>query len=153
MDSDDKKSILDAANLIKKNFKPQQIAQLIRLLEPTSPAGEMSAEVFESVFEMLKETHTGRWYSDRSIEAARLVLVMGASISEAAAETEQSRQSVSQLMQRIKKRIEAVPAGWVKFEHWLPPKIAAQLEAITKELKVLPKEQMVNTSIAKLIKE
>lgn len=141
MDNDEEISVLDTANLIKKNFKPLQIAQLVRLLEPTSPAGEMSAEEFESVFEILKETGTGRWYSDRSIEAARLVLVMGASVSEAAADTEQSRQSVSQLMQRIKKRIESipddinVPDGWVKVEQWLPPEVADQVNQISEELK------------------
>lgn len=121
MDNDEKTSVLDTANLIKKKFKPQQIAQLIRLLEPTSPAGEMSAEEFESAFKMLEETHTGRWYSDRSIEAARLVLVMGASVSEAAADTDQSRQSVSQLMQRIKKRIESIPDDINVPNDWVLP--------------------------------
>lgn len=148
MDNDEEVSVLDTANLIKKRFKPLQVAQLVRLLEPTSPAGEMSAEEFESVLEMLKETGTGRWYSGRSIEAARLVLVMGASISEAAADTEQSRQSVSQLMQRIKNRIDSipddinVPDDWVKVEQWLPPEVALQFNNLSKALKASPDDRV-----------
>lgn len=140
--------VLKAVDFIKKTFNPSQIKQLIRLLEPTSPAGEMSAEEFESVLEMLEENHTGRWYSNKSIEAARLVLVMGASISEAAADTEQSRQSVSQLMQRIKNRIDSipddinVPDDWVKVEQWLPPEVAVQFNNLSEELKASPEDRV-----------
>lgn len=100
----------------------------------------MTPKEFADLAARLESTSSRRGYSDKSIEAARLVLVMGASISEAAVETSQSRQSVSQLMQRIKKRIEAIPSNWVRVEQWFPPDVAAQLNKLSRELEALPKE-------------
>ncbi|WP_438942606.1 TrfB-related DNA-binding protein, partial [Pseudomonas savastanoi] len=61
------------------------------------------------------------------ISAARLVLVMGASVSEAALETGLTRQVVHRFMARIRARLEDLPVDWVKVEAWLPPAAAGDV--------------------------
>lgn len=133
--------ILKVAAYIKKKYQPAEIAQLISLLEPTRPpqTAEMSAEDFEQLMQELDATSTRRGYSEKSIEAARLVLVKGASVTEAAAETNQTRQSVSQLMIRIRRRIKALPKVRVKVEKWLPPDVARQVEEMAEQMKAMPR--------------
>ncbi|NMZ71443.1 TrfB transcriptional repressor [Pseudomonas peli] len=137
--SRDEDSILKMAAHIRETYTPAEIAQLLRLVEPTPPTAEMSPEDFEQLMQELGASNTRRGYSDKSIEAARLVLVKGASVTEAAAETNQTRQSVSQLMTRIRRRIEALPKGWVKVEQWLPEDVATQVESIAEQMKAMPK--------------
>lgn len=120
---------------IKQALKPADVAQLIRLIEPTPSTGEMSAEEFENLMAELNAKSTRRGYSETSTAAARLVLVMGASIAEAAAETEVSRVTVHQLLRRIRRRMEDLPKGWVPVSAWLPVEIAKQLESIEAMLK------------------
>lgn len=139
--------LLKMAAKIKETYQPAEIAQLVRLIEPTPTTGEMSAEDFERLMQELDATSTRRGYSEKSIEAARLVLVMGASVAEAAAETNQTRQSVSQLMTRIRRRIEALPKGWVKVDQWLPADVAKQVEKIAQELKAMPKGKAASFTI------
>lgn len=122
---------------IKETYEPAEIAQLVRLIGATPSTGEMSPEEFERLMKELEAKSTRRGYSEKSIEAARLVLVMGASIAEAAADTEQSRQSVNQLMQRIRRRMESLPQGWVQVTDWFPVEVAKQLAKITETLKAL----------------
>lgn len=137
--SRDEDLILKMAAQIKETYQPAEIAQLVRLIEPTPPTAEMSPEDFEQLMQELEASSTRRGYSEKSIEAARLVLVKGASVAEAAAETNQTRQSVSQLMTRIRRRIEALPKGWVKVDQWLPADVARQVEEIAEQMKALPK--------------
>ncbi|KPX06476.1 hypothetical protein ALO73_200066 [Pseudomonas syringae pv. daphniphylli] len=82
------------------------IAQLIRMISPVSPCALMAADEFERVMAVLAGQNRRRAFSDRSISAARLVLVMGASVSEAALETGLTRQVVHRLMARIRARLE-----------------------------------------------
>lgn len=145
-------AVLKTASMIKETYKPFEIEKIMRLIKPVSPAGEMTADAFEDLFEKLESTSTRRGYSEKSIEAARLVLVMGASYAEAAEETGQSRQAVSQLMQRISKRIESVPNDWVKVEQWLPAEVAAQIEKMVNEIKALPGEERAEFTITYLNK-
>lgn len=125
------------AATIKETFQPAEIAQLVRLIGATPSTAEMSPEEFERLMKELEAQSNRRGYSEKSIEAARLVLVMGASIAEAAVETNLSRQSVNQLMQRIRRRMESLPQGWVKVTDWFPAEVAKQLEKIAESLKEL----------------
>ena len=72
------------ATKITQNYSNAQIAQLIRMISPVSPCALMAADEFERVMAVLAGQNRRRAFSDRSISAARLVLVMGASVSEAA---------------------------------------------------------------------
>lgn len=127
--------LMKMAAKIKETYQPAEIAQLVRLIGATPSTGEMSPEEFERLMKELEAKSTRRGYSEKSIEAARLVLVMGASIAEAAADTEQSRQSVNQLMQRIRRRMESLPQGWVQVTDWYPVEVAKQLAKIAETLK------------------
>lgn len=127
--------LVKMAAKIKETYQPAEIAQLVRLIGATPSTGEMSPEEFERLMKELEAKSTRRGYSEKSIEAARLVLVMGASIAEAAADTEQSRQSVNQLMQRIRRRMESLPQGWVQVTDWFPVEVAKQLAKVAETLK------------------
>lgn len=129
--------LLALAAEIQEGYAPADIAQLVRLISPTPSTGEMSAESFEQVMAVLVGQNNRRPYSDKSITAARLVLVMGASIAEAAGETGLSRQVVNRLMLRLRSRMESLPTGWVKVSEWLPADVAKQLRDISALLKGL----------------
>lgn len=120
---------------IKETYEPAEIAQLVRLIGATPTTGEMSPEEFERLMKELEAKSNRRGYTEKSIEAARLVLVMGASIAEAAADTELSRQAVNQLMQRIRRRMESLPQGWVQVTDWFPVEVAKQLAKVAETLK------------------
>ena len=129
--------LLALAAELKDAYAPTDIAKLIRLISPTPSTGQMSAESFEQVLAVLVGQNNRRPYSDKSITAVRLVLVMGASIAEAAGETGLSRQVVNRLMLRIRSRMESLPVGWVKVSEWLPAEVAKQLRDISALLKGL----------------
>ena len=58
------------------------VAFRVELVVPDT--GLMTADKFERVMTLMAGQHLRRGFSDRSIRAARLVLVMGASVAEAA---------------------------------------------------------------------
>lgn len=126
--------IVALATHIREAFSPGEIANLMRLIAPTPRTGEMSAEEFERVMKVLA-SQTNRPYSVKSLAAARLVLVMGASPAEAAKEVGLARQNVSELIKRIRARVEALPHDWVKVGEWFPPVAAKQLVAIAETLR------------------
>lgn len=126
--------IMAMANQIREAYSPGEIANLIRLIAPAPNTGEMSAEEFERVMKILA-SQTNRPYSTKSMVAARLVLVMGASPAEAAKEAGLARQNVSELMSRIRARIQALPHDWVKVSEWFPPELAKQLGTIAETLR------------------
>ena len=107
--------------------------------EPSPRTGEMSAEEFEQLMDRLDALSTRRGYSEKSRAAARLVMVSGASESEAAAQTELSSQSVNQLMKRIRRRMESLPTGWVQVKGWFPANVAKQLEVLSEQLQAAQK--------------
>ncbi|AOE82489.1 hypothetical protein A7318_27995 (plasmid) [Pseudomonas lurida] len=127
--------LLAMATKIKESYTPSEIAQLVRLISPTPNTGELSAEEFERVMQVLGSQNNRRPYSSKSVIAARLVLVMGASPSEAAKESGLARQNVSELMLRIRKRMESLPQGWVKVSEWFPGEVAKQIGHISEALK------------------
>ena len=127
--------LMKMAAKIKETYQPAEIAQLVRLIGATPSTGEMSPEEFERLMKELEAKSNRRGYTEKSIEAARLVLVMGASIAEAAADTELSRQAVNQLMQRIRRRMESLPQGWVQVTDWFPVEVAKQLAKVAETLK------------------
>lgn len=129
-------NVLAMAAQIKETFTPGEIAKLMRLIGPTPKTGDMSAEEFERVMTILA-SQTNRPYSEKSMIAARLVLVMGAGISEAAKEAGLARQNVSELMTRIRARIELLPHDWVKVSEWFPGGVATQLGNIAQSLREL----------------
>jgi transposase-like protein len=125
----------EMASQIKESLTPAEIAQLIRLIAPTPTTGEMSSAEFEELMRDLNDKSTRRGYSETSLTAARLVLVMGATVAEAASETGVSRQAIHQLLKRIRRRMESLPKDWVPVSTWLPEYIAKQLEDIVESLK------------------
>ena len=127
--------LMKMAAKIKETYEPAEIAQLVRLIGATPSTGEMSPEEFERLMKELEAKSNRRGYTEKSIEAARLVLVMGASIAEAAADTDLSRQSVNQLMARIRRRKESLPQGWVQVTDWFPVEVAKQLAKVAETLK------------------
>lgn len=127
--------LLQLAAEIKATYSPAEVARLARLIEPTPSTGEMSAAGFEQLLAILKSKSGGRSYSDKSIEAARLVLVMGATVTEAANDAGVSKQTVDQLMIRIRRRMEAMPQGWVKVSQWFPAEVAKQIDGYADSLK------------------
>jgi transposase-like protein len=120
---------------ITQSYSNAQIARLIRMISPVSPCALMAADEFERVMNVLAGRNRRRAFSDRSISAARLVLVMGASVSEAASETGLTRQVVHRLMARIRARMEDLPADWVKVETWLPSAAAGEVLALAESLR------------------
>ena len=127
--------LMKLAAQIKDTYEPAEIAQLVRLIGSTPSTGNMSPEEFEQLIKELEAKSSRRGYTEKSIEAARLVLVMGASIAEAAADTELSRQAVNQLMVRIRRRMESLPQGWVQVTDWFPVEVAKQLSKVAATLK------------------
>ncbi len=65
-----------------------------------------------------------------TMDVARLVLVDGLPPSEAGERYGMSRQRVYGIEQRFKAAMETVPTRWRKVEVWLPPELAAQVEAM-----------------------
>lgn len=131
---DNQEKLLKMAAMIKEIFAPADIVQLGRLIACTPSSGRMSTEEFERLMQNLEASNTRRGFSEKSIQAARLVLVMGASVHEAAAELNLSPQSVYQLMVRIERRIASKPPGWVQVTEWFPVEVAKQLTKIARSL-------------------
>ncbi|MBD8577548.1 hypothetical protein IFU04_25255 [Pseudomonas syringae] len=123
------------AQHINEHCTPAQIAQLVRLISPVLSCGLMTPAEFELVRVMLASQHRHRAFSDRSIHAARLVLVMGASVAEAAADTGLARQVAHRLRARIRTRMQGLPGNWVKVEAWLPPAHAKRVEDLAATLR------------------
>lgn len=134
--SNNDEQLLEIATKLKEAYQPAEIAQLVRMLSPTPNTGEMTVEGFERVMMAITQSK-GRTYSDKSITAVRLVLVMGASISEAAEEVGLTRQVVSRLILRIRARMESLPQDWVKTCEWFPVEVAKQLVGLSESLKEL----------------
>lgn len=101
--------VLATATQIRQNFSPAQVAQLIRLISPAAQCALMSPHEFERVVAFMSCSSGHRAYSAKSMHAAKLVLVMGASAAEAAADAGLSRQVVHRLMTRIQARLNALP--------------------------------------------
>ncbi|RMV73941.1 hypothetical protein ALP05_200086 [Pseudomonas caricapapayae] len=99
------------ASQILQTFAPAQIAQLIRLISPASRCALMSPEAFEHVVAFMSCRTGHRAFSAKSLHAARLVLVMGASVAGAAADAGLTRQVVHRLLVRIRTRLDALPGG------------------------------------------
>lgn len=127
-------SVLQMAEQIKEQFTSDDIQRLIGLIEPGAPSGEMTAEEFDHLMQTLQGQSGRRGYSEKSIAAARQVLVMGAGIAEAAAATGLTRQGVDQLMKRIERRRVTLPAGWSKVDEWFPEDIAKTLRDVATRL-------------------
>ncbi|NAP32598.1 hypothetical protein PspP84CL_26190 [Pseudomonas syringae] len=127
--------LMKMAAKIKETYKPAEISQLVRLISPTPSTAEMSAEEFERLMQELEAKNSRRAYSPKSVEAARQVLVMGASHIEAAAATNMSRQAVNQLMLRIRRRMDSMPEGWIQITEWFPAEVAKQLAEFAQLLK------------------
>lgn len=128
--------VAEVVDHIRQTLNHVQIAQLARLISPVSPCASMSADEFERVMSTLAGQPGHRAFSDRSMKVARLVLVMGASIAEAAAETGLARQVAYRLMARVRARIADLPGDWIKVEVWLPPAAAAQVTAHATSLRI-----------------
>lgn len=127
--------LMKMAATLKATFSPSDITQLIRLIQPIPSTGEMTPEQFERLLVELAPKNNRPGYSATSIEVARLVLVMGASVPEAAADAAITPQGARQLMTRIRRRMASIPDGWKNVSVWLPGDVATQIEQISDSLK------------------
>lgn len=127
--------LASCADSLLKKYTPAQIAQLVHLISPAPNSALMSPLKFERVMDVLAGQRRHRAFSARSLQAARLVLVMGASVAEAAAEVGLSRQVVHRLMVRINTRLQALPADWVRVDVWLPASAAWQVVDLANTLR------------------
>ncbi len=84
----------------------------------------MSADEFDALRPLL-----GRLALD-TVDIARAVLVEGMKPAEAAARHNISRQRVHGIVKRFRAAAQEVPTGWRRIEVWLPPALAAQVEAV-----------------------
>lgn len=147
-------TLLKLAASIKDTFAPSEIAQLMRLIGPTPSTGELMPEQFERLMSELKPKNNRPGYSAKSIEVAHLVLVMGASVPEAAAEVGLTPQGARQLMARIRRRMAAVPEGWRQVSGWFPADVAKQVEVLSASLKSQPvKNRRFTVSLAEVTGE
>jgi hypothetical protein len=85
---------------------------------------KMTLQEFEALRPLL-----GRLALD-TVDIARAVLVEGVKPAEAATRNHMSRQRVHGIVQRFRAAARQVPATWRRVEVWLPPELAAQVEAI-----------------------
>lgn len=93
----------------------------------TTTGAEMTAEEFEALRPRL-----GRLALD-TIEIARAVLVGGMKPTAAATRYNMSRQRVHGIIGRFRAAAQQVPTGWRRVEVWLPPKLAAKVEAMAEQ--------------------
>jgi len=121
--------------MLRASLPPAELAQLARLIQPTATTGKLTPEAFEELMQTLQAKNGGRPYTSNSIEAARLVLVMGAKVTEAARELGMSKQSVYQLMERIRRRLDVAPEGWMQCQSWFPPELIPHLDKCSQVLK------------------
>ncbi|MBX8493148.1 transcriptional regulator KorA [Pseudomonas cichorii] len=110
MNSDDNRhqQLTAMAALIKSTYKPVDIDLLIQMIRPDYKNAELSSEEFAKLISKLKSQGMGRPYSEKSIEAARLVLVQGASMAEAGREVGMRKDQISQLMKRIREILKSL---------------------------------------------
>ncbi|RBB96765.1 hypothetical protein C3E97_030025 [Pseudomonas sp. MWU12-2115] len=134
MDTTNGSPLIALAEKIKESYSIAEIAQLIRLIEPTPKTRLMSSDDFENLMDLLDATSTRRSYSPKSRDAARLFFVMGANVSEISAETGLTIQAVNQLIIRIRRRMEDMPAGWVSVSAVFPKEVAKQVKLLANEL-------------------
>jgi TrfB plasmid transcriptional repressor len=87
----------------------------------------MTAEQFEALRPRL-----GRLALD-SVEIARAVLVDGLKPTEVAATHKMTRQRVHGIVSRFRAAANQVPTGWKRVEVWLPPELAAEVEAMAEK--------------------
>ena len=118
------------AEKILKELSPGDRVRLARLIVPASPEGELTQKEFDEACNRVQNKPGVRRFSDTSIQAVRLVLVMGATVAEAAAEVGTSRQGVQQTLARFRTRAMDLPGGWVRVDRWFPPAVAKQLQAL-----------------------
>ena len=130
--------IAGLAEELKKEFSAHDLARLANLITTSSPVAKYTPAEFDEIIQRLQGEAARRGFSDKSIEAARLVMVMGASIPEAADQVALSRQAVAQLMARIERRLAQLPEGWVKVTAWYPGSVAAELGRISEKIKERP---------------
>jgi len=84
----------------------------------------MTADEFEALRPRL-----GRLALDTH-QIARAVLVDGMKPTEAATHYGMTRQRVHGIVSRFRAAAQEVPTGWRRVEVWLPPELAAQVEAM-----------------------
>lgn len=68
-----------------------------------------------------------------TVRVARAVLVDGSRPAEAGQANGMSRQRVNAILRRFELAAQEVPKDWRKIEVWLPPELAAQVEALAQK--------------------
>ncbi|WP_164359441.1 TrfB-related DNA-binding protein [Pseudomonas viridiflava] len=126
---------------IKTSLTPGEIARLILLIQPVPSTGQMTAEAFDDLMRAIEASKGTRMFAEKSISAAKLILVMGATPNEAAAELGMTVQAVGQALKRIKQKAAEQPKGWTIINEYLPADLATAVREIGKVLRrVAPTE-------------
>ncbi|MGN9498515.1 TrfB-related DNA-binding protein [Pseudomonas syringae pv. aptata] len=132
--------IANMSALIKTSLTPGEIARLILLIQPVPSTGLMTPVEFEDLMRAIEASKGTRMFTEKSVSAARMCLVMGASAKETAAELGMTVQAVSQVLKRIKLKAGEQPQGWTIVNEFLPADLASAVRDIGKVLrKVNPK--------------
>ncbi|MEE5177073.1 TrfB-related DNA-binding protein [Pseudomonas alliivorans] len=127
--------IANMSALIKTSFTPGEIARLILLIQPTPSTGQMTPEEFENLMRVIEASKGTRMFTEKSISAARLILVMGATPNEAAAELGMTVQAVSQALKRVMLKAAEQPKGWTIVNEYLPAELSSAVREIGKVLR------------------
>ena len=90
-------------------------------------SGRMAPDEFDAVLVRL-----GRLTLD-TVKIARAVLVDGMAPAEAGAAHGMTRQRVHAITKRFQAAAQEIPRDWRRIEVWLPPELAAQVEAMAEK--------------------
>ena len=99
-----------------------------RLMEHKGPNMDAEKKMTPADFDALLP-RLGRLTVD-TVKIARSVLVDGQRPFEAAAQHGTSRQRVNSILKRVEEAAREFPADWKRVDVWLPPEIAAEVEAM-----------------------
>ncbi len=127
--------LANMAALIKTSLTPGEIARLILIVQPVPSTGQMTPEEFDDLMRAIEASKGTRMFTEKSVSAARLILVMGATPIEAAKELGMTKQAVGQALKRIKLKAAEQPKGWSIVNEYLPAELASAVREIGKSLR------------------
>jgi len=99
---------------------------------------EMTADQYAEFIRQQEKLGGRRPYSQKAIEAGRLVFVEAATLTRAAELTGQSRQAVNQCITRMRRRMESLSPDWVPYTALMPQALADEINATLEKIKGAP---------------
>jgi len=127
--------IANMAAQIKTSFTPGEIARLILYIQPVPETRLMTLVEFDDMMSAIDASKEKRRFAEKSVEAARRVLVMGASKTEAARDLGLTKQAVGQVVKRIQQKVGHQPQGWTIVNEYLPAHLSGTVKEIGRVLR------------------